>query len=54
MPSGITPATISVERKLPNSSTRIARMPNIATMHGGADAAEALLRGLDLAAEHER
>ena len=31
-PSGTTVSTISVERKLPNSSTRIAKMPKIATI----------------------
>ncbi len=31
MPSGTTPNTISIERKLPNSSTSTARMPNTAT-----------------------
>ena len=32
MPSGTTVSTISVDLKLPNSSTRIAKMPNTATM----------------------
>ena len=32
MPSGTTVSTINVERKLPNSSTKIAKMPKIATI----------------------
>lgn len=30
-PRGMTPAKIAVDRKLPNSSTRTARIPNTAT-----------------------
>ncbi len=52
MPSGITDATISVLRNVRNSSTRIARMPKIATIPP-TDAAEALLPALDLAGGHD-
>src|SRR5881296_375293 len=45
-PSGMTDATISVERKVRNSSTRIASIANVATMM--APPAEALLTAFDL------
>ena len=54
MPSGITPATISIERKLPNSSTSTARMPNTATSTAVPMPPKRFLLGLEFAARANR
>ena len=50
-PSGTTVSTMSVDLKLPNSSTRIAKMPKMRDDDRGADAAERFLARLRFAAE---